>query len=94
MPTEEEMGRLARLAGLALRPEEVAYYTKEVSAILHWIERLQEVDVSAVKLHGGSVSMPERADQVTEADRHDEVLVNAPDSQDGWFAVPKMIQSS
>lgn len=94
MLTEKETRRLSELAGLALQPEEVAHYTQEVSAILHWIERLQEVDVSSIELHEANESMPERDDQVTEPNRCEDILANAPDDQEGWFAVPKMIQGA
>ncbi len=38
------------------------------------------------------VKLPQRADAVTDGDRRDDVLSNAPDAQNGFFAVPKVIE--
>lgn len=90
--TEKGMRNLARLASIELHSDELEYFSQEVSAIMHWIDQLQEVDVSGVgdELHA---SMPEREDIVTEPDQSEAVLANAPDAEMGWFGVPKMIVS-
>lgn len=87
-----DVGAVARLASIRLSQEEEAFMSKELDAVMEWIDRLAEVDVSDVTLHVETTSMPERADVVTEENRRDEVLSNAPDAVDQWFAVPKMIK--
>lgn len=87
-----DVGAVARLASIRLSKEEEAFMSKELNAVMEWIDRLAEVDVSDVTLHVATTSMPERADVVTEGNRRDEILANAPDAVDQWFAVPKMIK--
>ncbi|OGL89318.1 hypothetical protein A3H75_02515 [Candidatus Uhrbacteria bacterium RIFCSPLOWO2_02_FULL_51_9] len=47
--TREEVEHLGRLARLALTEEEKAQYAAELSAILEFVEQLQEVDTTDVE---------------------------------------------
>lgn len=87
-----DVGAVARLASIRLSEDEQAFMGQELNAVMSWIDRLAEVDVSDVVLHVETASMPERADIVTSGNHRDEILANAPDSVDQWFAVPKMIK--
>ena len=49
MITREEVQHIAKLARLGLTEQEVEKYQKELSAILGYIEKLKEVDVSKVE---------------------------------------------
>jgi aspartyl-tRNA(Asn)/glutamyl-tRNA(Gln) amidotransferase subunit C len=58
------------------------------------VEQLQKVDVAGVEPMTGAVAMAlkQRADEVTDGGVRDKVLANAPASQNGFFAVPKVIE--
>ena len=74
-------GRLEPLAG-------------ELNGILAWIEQLNEVNVDGVEPMTTPVAMklPMRADVVTDGNIRDQVLANAPKSEDGFFVVPKVVE--
>ena len=85
---------IAKLARIAVSDDEVAALAPELSNILGWIEQLQEVDVSGVAPMTAVIPnvLRLRDDVVTEGDRRDEVLNNAPVAEHGFFAVPKVIE--
>jgi aspartyl-tRNA(Asn)/glutamyl-tRNA(Gln) amidotransferase subunit C len=90
----ETVVRVAKLARLKLSPEEVPLLQGEINGILGWIEQLQEVDVTGVEpmTSVASMSLRWREDTVTDGDKQADVLKNAPESNMGFFAVPKVIE--
>ena len=85
---------IAKLARIAVSDEEVAALEPELNNILGWIEQLQEVDVSGVQPMTAVIPnrLRLRPDQVTDGGYRDDVLANAPNSEHGFFAVPKVIE--
>ena len=85
---------IAKLARIAVSDAEVDALVPELNNILGWIEQLQEVDVSGVQPMTAVIanSLRMRADVVTDGDRRDAVLKNAPLAEHGFFAVPKVIE--
>jgi aspartyl-tRNA(Asn)/glutamyl-tRNA(Gln) amidotransferase subunit C len=84
---------VARLARLKLSPEQLEMYTEELSRILEYIEKLNEVDTSEVELHVSDL-LPRkgfREDEVTPSLSVESALANAPDREDGYFRVPRVI---
>ncbi len=91
---EESVRKVARLARLALPEARVPAMARELSAILAWIEQLNEVDVEGVEPMASAVqaTLPMRADRVTEGGDPARVLANAPRAEDGFFIVPKVVE--
>ena len=85
---------IAKLARISVSDSEVEALAPELSNILGWIEQLQEVDVSGVEPMTAVIpnQLRMRADVVTDGDRRDAVLKNAPLAEHGFFAVPKVIE--
>ena len=85
---------IAKLARIAVSEEEVAALAPELSNILGWIEQLGEVDVAGIEPMTAVIPnrLRLRDDVVTEGDRRDEILANAPAAEHGFFAVPKVIE--
>ncbi len=85
---------IARLARIAVSDEEVAAFAPELSNILGWIEQLGEVDVAGVEPMTAVIpnTLRLRDDIVTDGNRRDEILANAPLAEHGFFAVPKVIE--
>lgn len=86
--------RIARLARIAVDDEQVAAMEKELSALLAWVEQLSEVNVDGVQPMTSVVEqkLKMRADVVSDGGRPDDVLRNAPLSEEGFFLVPKVVE--
>ncbi len=84
---------IAKLARIQLQDGEAERYANELSSILDWVEQLSEVKeddtnaVSSVTRH----DLPMREDSVTDGDKVNDILHNAPQSDYGCFVVPKVI---
>jgi aspartyl-tRNA(Asn)/glutamyl-tRNA(Gln) amidotransferase subunit C len=91
---EATVARIANLARIAVAPAELAPLAGELSHILGWIEQLAEVDTDDVAPMTSVVAMrlAWRDDTVTDGDRAEAILANAPARQDGYFVVPKVVE--
>jgi aspartyl-tRNA(Asn)/glutamyl-tRNA(Gln) amidotransferase subunit C len=101
---KETVARIARLARLKVPEEELAPLAGELSGIFAWIEQLNEVDTNNVEPMSSvsDVTLPMRADKVTDGGIAARVLANAPggavyvDPSDrnagGFFTVPKVLE--
>ena len=86
--------RVAKLARIKVKEENVERLAGELNSILHWIEQLNEVDVTGVEPMTAvvSVKMKKRADVVTDGNNPQDVVENAPAAEDDYFLVPKVIE--
>ena len=91
--TTQDVAYIAELAKLRFSEEEMLTMTSELNNILHYVEKLNEVDTDGV-LPLSSMHDPVnvlREDVLLPALSSGEVLQNAPDRQDRFFKVPKVI---
>lgn len=86
--------KVAHLARIRVEEERLPALAREFDAILGFIEQLNEVDVEGVEPMTSVTPMrlKRRPDVVTDGDRQAEVLMNAPDAREGFFAVPKVVE--
>jgi aspartyl-tRNA(Asn)/glutamyl-tRNA(Gln) amidotransferase subunit C len=86
--------RVAHLARIALPESEVERMQGELNAILGFVEALSKVDISGVEPMTSVTPMrlKLRDDTVTDGGVADEILANAPMSDDHFFAVPKVVE--
>jgi len=86
--------RIAKLARIGLDETEADGLARELDGILGWVEQLNEVDIADVPpMIGTGLAVPrQREDVVTDGDRRDAVLSNAPDRADAFFTVPKVVE--
>jgi len=93
--TNEEVARIAELARLELTPDETAMFTRQLTAILDYAARVQEVQTTDLAAPGGreDTSAIWRDDTVIPCLSRDEVLASAPDAATsaGLFRVPKVL---
>lgn len=91
---EATVARIARLARIRIEEDERSAMAGELSNIMGWIEQLNEVNTDDVPpmTSVGDVTLALRADEVTDGNRVDDVLANAPGTQDGHFVVPKVVE--
>lgn len=85
---------IAKLARIAVTDAEADALVPELNNILGWIEQLGEVDVSGVEPMTAVIpnTLRLREDVVTDGDKRDAILANAPVAEHGFFAVPKVIE--
>jgi aspartyl-tRNA(Asn)/glutamyl-tRNA(Gln) amidotransferase subunit C len=86
--------RIGRLARIRIEPEEAATYEAELNTILGFVEQLNEVDVAGVEPMTSVTPMQlrRRPDVVTDGGYPEQVVANAPLSEDNFFMVPKVIE--
>jgi aspartyl-tRNA(Asn)/glutamyl-tRNA(Gln) amidotransferase subunit C len=88
------VAKIACLARLGIDPQDVPDYAHSLSAILAFVEQLDTVDTSAVKplAHPLEATQRLRPDVVTETDERDEFQSVAPQTEDGLYLVPQVIE--
>jgi aspartyl-tRNA(Asn)/glutamyl-tRNA(Gln) amidotransferase subunit C len=92
--TREEVQRIAVLARLRLTSEEETLLTEQLDHILAYMEKLDELDTSKVEPFSHAVDAVNvlREDKVTNLSDADAVLANAPDRDNAFLKVPKIIE--
>lgn len=85
---------LARLARLALTDEEKSVYGNQLDNILHYVEKLNELDTVGIEptSHVISISNITREDVSRPSLEREAALMNAPDKTDAFYRVPKIIE--
>jgi aspartyl-tRNA(Asn)/glutamyl-tRNA(Gln) amidotransferase subunit C len=89
-----EVEHVARLARLALSPEEIDTFTGQMDAILAYVDTLKELDTDGIipTSHAVPVENAFREDAVRPSIGVDNALANAPDRVEDFFRVPKVIE--
>jgi aspartyl-tRNA(Asn)/glutamyl-tRNA(Gln) amidotransferase subunit C len=92
--TREEVRKVATLARLHLTAEEEERLTEQLDTILRYMEKLNQLDTSEVEpfTHAVDVVNAFREDKVTNHPNAEALLVNAPDKDQTFFKVPKIIE--
>ena len=92
--TADTVRHVAKLARIAMSDAEIAELVPELNQILGWVDQLAEVDTDGVEPLTAVIDLKLRLrdDVVNDGNVRDKVLVNAPDAQHGFFAVPKVIE--
>lgn len=91
---KEKLEKVAHLARLKIKPEEETKLIKDMSEILTWVEKLNELDTEGVE---PLTHMTEEVNVLRE-DSHEtsinkgQALKNAPATQDGHFKVPRVLK--
>lgn len=93
--SDETIEYVAILAKLDLSDAEKEEAKKDMGRMLDYIDKLNELDTSGVEpmSHVFSVQNVFREDIVTNGDKRDVILANAPQKLDGAFVVPKTIET-
>lgn len=92
--SSDDVTKIAHLARLAVEPAECDSLSRDLSNILDLVAQMEAVDTDAVEpmAHPLDVAQRLRVDQVTETDRREHYLANAPQAENGLFLVPKVIE--
>ncbi|NPA49524.1 MAG: Asp-tRNA(Asn)/Glu-tRNA(Gln) amidotransferase subunit GatC [Thermodesulfobacteria bacterium] len=92
--TKEEVIHVAHLARLEFSEEELERFAEQLADILSYVEKLGELDTSNVEptYHALKLTNVFREDEVKESLPTEEALANAPERENGFFVVPKVIK--
>lgn len=96
MPLEIDIARVAKLARIALTDEELAAYAEQLEQILDHAERVQALPTEGVAPTSHPLPMVNafRSDDTTESLDREDALASAPDTENGFFRVPKILDES
>lgn len=91
--TEDTVRHVAKLARLELTDDQVHHFTDQLGAVLGYIDQLKEVDVDGIEplAHPLDLINVLREDVAVPGADRDAMLANAPDRQDAFFKVPKVL---
>jgi aspartyl-tRNA(Asn)/glutamyl-tRNA(Gln) amidotransferase subunit C len=86
--------RVARLARIAVSEEEAERMTGELNGILGFVAQLDEVNVDGVEPLTSIIPMAlrRRDDVVTDGAKVEDIIANAPQSEENFFVVPKVVE--
>ena len=91
---KETVKNIANLARVKVPKDNLDHLAKELTLIMDWVEQLNSVDTDGIEPLASviNVALPLREDEISDGDCRDEVLSNGPEIEDGYFAVPKVIE--
>ena len=91
---KDTVRRIAKLSRLALDEGRVGPMVDELNGIFQWVEQLNEVNVEGVAPMTSVVAqtLKMRDDVVSDGDAADALMANAPQGEDHFFVVPKVVE--
>jgi len=86
--------RIAHLARIAVKDDEVEHLKDELNGILAFVEQLSEVNIDGVEPMTSvtPMALKTRADVVSDGGIAQDIVKNAPASEDHFFLVPKVVE--
>ncbi|AMP21025.1 asparaginyl/glutamyl-tRNA amidotransferase subunit C [endosymbiont 'TC1' of Trimyema compressum] len=89
----KEVEHVASLARLALTEDEKKAYEEELRDVITFMDKLEELDTEGIEptIHVLDMNNVFRKDEIQESLPIDDVLKNAPDSEEGCFVVPSIL---
>jgi aspartyl-tRNA(Asn)/glutamyl-tRNA(Gln) amidotransferase subunit C len=89
---EQQIKKIAQLSRISLSKEEEQDFAQQISKIISWVEKLEEVDTNQVEpMLAVEQDLPLREDEVKVNNNSEDILKNSPKSQYDFYAVPKFI---
>ncbi|MDQ7055075.1 MAG: Asp-tRNA(Asn)/Glu-tRNA(Gln) amidotransferase subunit GatC [Persephonella sp.] len=95
MIDRETVLKVAQLSKLKLKEDEVELFSRQLSEILSFIEKLEELDTESILPFYELIKQetPMRDDEPEEGLTNEEALSNAPQSEKGFFVVPRVVST-
>ena len=90
----ETVRRVAHLARMAVTEDEIEGLRRELNAMLAFVEQLADIDVIGVEPMTSvtPMALKMRNDEVNDGNIADAVIANAPEREDHFFVVPKVVE--
>lgn len=92
--SKSDVQTIAALAQLDVDEHTLKNYAHELSNIMDMIRELKEIDTHSIEPmpHPQDIELRLRTDQVTEVTQRDELQAIAPQTADGLYLVPKVLE--
>jgi aspartyl-tRNA(Asn)/glutamyl-tRNA(Gln) amidotransferase subunit C len=86
--------KVARLARIETNDEEAQIVSDKLKNIMKFVEQLNEVNTDNVEPLSNvvDIALRLRADEINDGNIQKDVLSNAPESMEGFFVVPKIVE--
>ncbi len=90
----EDVIKVAQLAKLKLSEEEVELFSKQLPQIVRFVEKLSELNTEDVKPFYELIerTTPMREDLPEDGLSQEEAIKNAPEAENGFFVVPRVVE--
>ena len=91
---KDTVKRVAKLARIMVTDDEAEGLQGELNTILDFVEQLNEVEIEGVEPMTSvtPMTMKKRADEVTDGGKADDIVANAPMTEDHYFLVPTVVE--
>jgi aspartyl-tRNA(Asn)/glutamyl-tRNA(Gln) amidotransferase subunit C len=87
--------KIANLSKISFKDHEIEKILEDLNQIIDWVDQLTEVDTDKVSPTFSSFDndkgMKKREDIINDGDYREDITMNAPNSEEGFFLVPKVI---
>ena len=92
--TTDDVRNIAHLARLHIEDDALDHYVADLSSILELVEQMNQVDTTGVEPLSNPLDATQRlrSDEVTESDQREHFQQIAPDVEQGFYRVPKVIE--
>ena len=86
--------KIAKLCRIKVKEEEIVELSSQLSSILDWVEQLNEIDTDKIEPlnNVSTATLPLRQDKANKQDQSKDILSNAPEKLENYFAVPKVVE--
>ena len=91
---KDTVKHISKLARISLNDKKIDSLSKDLSSIIKFIERLNELNTDNVKPLTSIIdaSLKSRKDEIRDGKIRDQILKNSPENNDEFFVVPKVIE--
>ncbi len=86
--------KIASLARIRVEENEIERYASQIGGIMTWVEQLGAVNTDNVEplANVANIALTWREDVVNDGNIQQDVLANAPESLEGFYVVPKIVE--
>jgi len=91
---KDTVKHIAKLARISLDEKKINSFSKDLSSIMKFIEKLNELNTDKTSPLTSIInaSLRTREDEIKEGKIRDQILKNSPDKNEEFFVVPKMVE--
>ena len=92
---KDNVVKIANLSKISFKDNEIEKFQEDLNQIIDWVDQLSEVNTETVSPTFSSFDndkgMKKREDIINDGNYREDITVNAPNSEEGFFLVPKVI---
>tara|TARA_B100000886_G_scaffold58276_1_gene35902 strand:- start:4052 stop:4345 length:294 start_codon:yes stop_codon:yes gene_type:complete len=92
---KDDVIKIANLSKISFKDHEIENILVDLNQIIDWVDQLTEVNTDKISPTFSSFEndkgMKKREDVVNDGDCREDITINAPNSEEGFFLVPKVI---